>query len=188
MKTHEAPKTNGSIRLSHNTAVGKRSSSPGAQRLPESNANKNLKQQASIIDVDKKDEKVIEDSKNILDEHRRKHLAKMKDDDFKFIDTSFESDLPPTLSQLQNAPIAASSPSSLTPTTLTTAETIAATIISSENEIGQLNSINNQVHASNVGNNVNARKGSSCVDLGVDSAVEDSTVSLEQVLTFIVYK
>lgn len=195
MKTHEAPRTNGSIKMNHNQMMAKKTPSPMTQKA--FNHHHQRKPSNEI------DNRAGVDSKiKASGDQRRKNLTKLKSDELKFIDTSCESDLPPTLSQLQrksvqisieNVPNALSSQSSLTPTTAGT------TIISLENEnVQQLNSINKgdvgaivrgrESDASlNVGTYMQAEGGGVTMknshdrDMGVDSAVEDSTVSLEQV-------
>lgn len=67
---------------------------------------KSLKHLASTGNDDLKDSPSPSTETNIsLDGHNKKYkkkfLSKTKEDDLKFIDTSVESDLPPTLSQLQ---------------------------------------------------------------------------------------
>ena len=108
----------------------------------------------------------------------RRHLTKTKEEDLKFIDTSMESDLPPTLSQLQRKSIhisieyqPLSSPSSTTATT-------ATTILSIDSE--QLNSISRDIDVpANIATNHLTPENK---DLPVDSAVEDSTtISIDQV-------
>lgn len=225
MKTHEVPKTNGSIRMNHNHMVQKKIAPPSPQALTNKNMNfhhqhqqqqqqQQQKQKPSIeieeCNRNENESKTIDCLKTINEDgQRRKNLAKSKADELKFIDTSFESDLPPTLSQLQrksvqisieNVPVTLSSPTSLTPTTID--NTAATTIISLEHETEeqqqlQLNLIDDKsgdidVSSLNVGTNVQSMQPlnemtvggtlmKSLHDMGVDSAVEDSTVSIEQV-------
>jgi len=185
MKTHEMPKTNGSIRMTNNHMIANKNSPSPVPQKPASN----LKQQRPSIEIDDCNEKIdegksIEEPKINSNVHSRRSLMKSKTDELKFIDTSCESDLPPTLSQLQRKsvqieeiPVIFASPPT-SPTNLTT-----TTIISLENEQRQFNSINNkdELIQSNVGTNVQTRGQRNSHDMGVDSAVEDSTVSLEQV-------
>ncbi|CAG9805899.1 unnamed protein product [Chironomus riparius] len=183
MKTHEMPKTNGSIRMTNNHMIANKNS---PCPVPQKSAS-NQKLQRPSIEIDdcngKIDEgKSIEEPKINSNVHTRRSLMKSKTDELKFIDTSCESDLPPTLSQLQRKsvqieeiPVIFASPPT-SPTTLTT------TIISLENEQRQFNSINNkdELIQNNVGTIVQTRGQRNSHDMGVDSAVEDSTVSLEQ--------
>jgi hypothetical protein len=193
MKTHEVhPKANGSLRLSHGTIKAVKEVPKNQQQKDKlSNGQQEFSQQVSI-QTDACSDSINDDnsmrSKNSLNSNAqrpRKLLSKTKEEDLKFIDTSLDSDLPPTLSQLQRKsvqnsiePQTFSSPLSLTPTTVTT------TVISLENE--QLNSISREVDRLNVAMSI-YREGSShdsasCKELAVDSAVEDSTsFSLEQV-------
>jgi hypothetical protein len=189
LKTHENnPKLNGSLRLSHGTA-----------RTTKEAANNNNHQKNKLpngpepinrlsIQIDGNSDNSSIRSKNSLNHSQRprKFLSKTREEDLKFIDTSVESDLPPTLSQLQrkSVQISFSSPSSLTPTTATT------TIVSMENE--QLNSIS-QVdglnEAANVQKEENSHDSTGCRELAVDSAVEESTsISMEQVSSNICFR
>ena len=108
----------------------------------------------------------------------RRHLTKTKEEDLKFIDTSMESDLPPTLSQLQRKSVhisteyqPLSSPSSTTATT-------ATTILSIDSE--QLNSISRDIDMpANMATNLLTIENK---DLHAESTLEDSTtISIDQV-------
>lgn len=123
-----------------------------------------------------------EKSKNSLNssitngQRMRRQLTKTKEEDLKFIDTSIESDLPPTLSQLQRKSVhitieyqPLSSPSSTTATT-------ATTILSLDS--AQLNSISRDVNIATNHLGVTSEN----KDSPVDSTVEDSTtISIDQV-------
>lgn len=187
MKTHDNnPKVNGSMRLSHGTIKA-------AKEIVNNNNNQKSKLgngptekiNRLSIQIDANSDNITDNSsirsKNSFNHSQRprKFLSKMKEEDIKFIDTSVESDLPPTLSQLQrkSVQISFSSPSSLTPTTTT------MTVISLENE--QLNSISFEVDRLN---GVSRQKeeishdSTGCRELVVDSAVEESaSLSIEQV-------
>lgn len=188
MKTHEIhPKANGSLRLSHGSIAVKKEVITSKDKLP--NGQVDTKQRLSI-QTDANSDSITDNhsmrSKNSLSsnaQRTRKYLSKTKEEDLKFIDTSVDSDLPPTLSQLQRKsvqisiePQTFSSPSSLTPTTATT------TIISLENE--QLNSISREVDGLNGAMSVYRDKNShdSAVgrELTVDSA-DSASLSIEQV-------
>lgn len=162
--------------------------------MTHNNNNNNAKRTTpSPSPVEKQTQAICESNENnkkidlINNDERRKNLSKIKSEELKFIDTSCESDLPPTLSQLQRKSVQISienvslSPSPLTP------------IISLEHDNVQqqlqLNPINNERICEEadaslyVGTNVQAANSAvkGAHDMGVDSAVEDSTVSLEQV-------
>lgn len=188
MKTHDNnTKANGSVRLSHGTIKAKKEPQNNNQqcsKLPNDPLETNRVQtDANSNSINDNHSLRSKNSLNSNAQRTRKLLSKTKEEDLKFIDTSVESDLPPTLSQLQRKsvqisiePRTFSSPSSLTPTTAMT-----TTIISLENE--QLNSIKREVDGvMNVHGEESSHDSAACRELGVDSAVEDSTsYSIEQV-------
>lgn len=187
MKTHETTKTNGSIRMTNNHMVDKNNKIPQCPAIQQKKelCDEQQKEKSPSIEIDECNESKTIATFKVLNGQTRRNLMKHKTDELKFIDTSCESDLPPTLSQLQRKsvqieeiPVVLESPT--TPSTLNT------TIISLENEQRQLNSINEQnVTLNSVGNNKQTASMKNAHDIGVDSAVEDSTVSLEQVDVFI---
>jgi hypothetical protein len=167
MKTHEIhPKANGSLRLSHNHVAVINSDS----RVSE---DKSDRQRLSIQTEDGSESHSERSKSSFISNHGqrpRKLLSKMREDDLKFIDTSVESDLPPTLSRLQrkSVQISIEQPSISSPTT-------ATTIISSE-----LNSINQDANGS--ANNQQSKRSHDNRELAVDSAVGESPISsFEQV-------
>lgn len=93
-------KTNGSVRLKQGANSGKNSSQAAGGKKPtrpsisdasESDKTQDTRSLQSRPSVDSSDQRP----------NAKKFLSKMKADDLKFIDTSVDSDLPPTLSQLQ---------------------------------------------------------------------------------------
>jgi hypothetical protein len=178
MKTHEVPKANRSIRM-HN-------------HLPTRNNNNNnnnlnpLPQQQCAVQQ-------TSEAANKIQQPRQRPSIEIQDcnegmnghkiEELRFIDTTSCCDTPNFAHRrsvqisIENIPL--QSPSSLSPTTIA-AESAATTIISLENEVQrQFNSID-----ANVGTNVQQAVTKPTHDMGVDSAVEDSTVSLEQVGVF----
>jgi len=192
MKTHEVqPKPNGSIRMSHNHVTNNHSHAnklPNAAEsvvvrrggeVPTNHNNNRQQQQQHRLSFQADDDNCSKNSSSGYGngQRMRRILSKTKEEELKFIDTSVESDLPPTLSQLQRKSVqisfehpTLSSPSSLTltPTTATT------TVNSLESE--QLHSISRDVDGV-------TPAAAAAKDLPVDSAVEDSTTtaSIEQV-------
>lgn len=92
-------------------------------------------------------------------------LKKTQNEDLKFIDTSMESDLPPTLSSLQQKKLYPHS-------TIIEAHPSSPLTVTITNEPDNLESI-----SQNVENNNQLTTGDKHLDVGVDSAVEDSTLS-----------
>jgi hypothetical protein len=197
MKTHEIPtKINGSIR--HVTP--RKTPSPLPQTANKIENQMQLRANRPSIEIDDYNDRVDENKndENGNNENRRKILSKTKNEDLKFIDTSCESDLPPSLSQLQRKSVHISSENVMLPIIIRTEPSSPITSLANENV--QLNlidekpsancvdcvDVNNDVdddekqHHSSVGTNVQNKKNAH-PDLGVDSAVEDSTISLEQV-------
>lgn len=176
MKTHEVPKTTRSIRM-HN-------------HLPTRNNNNNNnnlnplpQQQSSVQQTSEASNKIQQprERPSIEIEDCNEEMNCHKIEELRFIDTTSCCDTPNFAHRrsvqisIENIPL--QSPSSLSPTTIA-ADSAATTIISLENEVQQ------QLNSSegvNVGKNVQQAVTKSTHDMGVDSAVEDSTVSLEQV-------
>lgn len=204
MKTHEVQpsKANGSIRMSHNHGAAAnngnkippnlvREISKESHKIPEHRHRLSFQIDMPDNDNNKDDthsvrSKMSQNSSSNF-QKPRKYLSKTQEEDLKFIDTSVESDLPPTLSKLQRKSVQISveqqpfmsSPSSPTPTT---ADTVTTAIVSLASE--QLNSISRDVDGLAVGNTRgSSRKNSHDYrDTTVDSAVEDSTTtSIDQV-------
>lgn len=90
MKIQEAnPKENGSVRLkSKSSKIKEAQATPPSQKSSED-------RNYSLINQDTSNSEPMNGNRS------KKLLSKCKDDDLKFIDTSVESDLPPTLSRLQ---------------------------------------------------------------------------------------
>lgn len=181
MKTHEVPKANGSIRMhNHLTTRNNNNNNNNLSPLPQ--------QQAAVQQTSEAANKIQlpRQRPSIEIEDCNEGINCNKAGEFRFIDTTSCCDTP-NLSHrrsvqisIENIPL--QSPSSLSPTTIAAAEsaaTIPTTIISLENEVQQQLS---PIDASNVGTNVQQAVTKATHDMGVDSAVEDSTVSLEQVM------
>lgn len=183
IKTQEMyPKANGSVRLKHKVSTNYQKKS--------SNLDKDIPKRVistlhSENDAVEKKSAQSGQRLNPKNDSRigRKGLSKSRDDDLKFIDTSLESDLPPTLSQLQRKSVQVSTEFDV-PTLSSSLQTPSSpplnssAIISSDSN--QLSSIegSNANYPATIGSH---RKR----DLPVDSAVEDSvTISLEQVKYF----
>lgn len=184
MKTHEIPKANGSIRMTNNHMIANKNSHFPAHQKSTAANHQQQKHRPSIEIEEINEGKIIEEPKVNGNGQSRRNLMKAKTEELKYIDTSCESDLPPTLSglqqrksvQIEENPIVLASPTT----------TLATTIISLENEHQQLNPINDSSNEdapeNNVGTNVQTNTARNSHDMGVDSAVEESTVSLEQVM------
>lgn len=117
---------------------------------------------------------------------RRKFLSKNKDEELKFIDTSVESDLPPTLSQLQRKNVQISVDHEVAPSPsseLNAFQQTTSTTINSFRE-EQLRLISRQINdLSNVANNNHVKSSHGSRKLSDDSIAEDSaTISLVQVI------
>lgn len=176
MKTHEVPKVNGSIRMhNHLTTRNNNNNNNNLNPLPQ--------QKAAVQQTSEAANKIQQSRQrpSIEIEDCNEGIKCNKTEEFRFIDTTSCCDTP-NLSHrrsvqisIENIPL--HSPSSLSPTTIA-AESVATTIISLENEVQQLSPIN----GTNVGTNVQQTVTKQAHDVGVDSAVEESTVSLEQVI------
>ncbi|KAG5682434.1 hypothetical protein PVAND_011787 [Polypedilum vanderplanki] len=190
LKTHEIPKVNGSIKMNHNNNINniKRTPSPIEQKIV---CNKINVKRTSFCECNDDNEGIKLPINN--DKQHRKCLAKLKNEDLKFIDTSCESDLPPTLSQLQRKSVhisnenIVSSPLLSSPTTTTTLAIISLECDNMHQK--QLNIINNEERGDRVNTSLNvttipkiSTSGTTknIHDMGADSAVEDSTISIEQ--------
>lgn len=182
MKTHEIKKNNGSIRM-HNQ-VQTKSSINKNESIPQHGSASHLKAVTNNLEQQKRPSIEIEECDKILHQTTNERIL----DDLKFIDTTSYSETP-SLSNLQNVQASIEcvnlhSSCSLSPTlgeNITASEgsiVIPTTIISLENEHAhkkQLNTINGKSTASVVRTKISH-------DIGVDSAVEESTISLEQVM------
>lgn len=177
MKTHEVPKANGSIRM-HN-------------HLTTRNGNNNNHNLSPLLQQQQAAVQQTSEAANKMQQPRQRPSIEIEDchegpkvEEMKFIDNTSCCDTPNLNHRLsvqisvENIPL--QSPSSLSPTTIAaeSAATIPTTIISLENEVQQQLS---PIDSSNVGTNVEQAVTKATHDMGVDSAVEDSTVSLEQV-------
>lgn len=176
MKTHEAPRANGSIRMQPNHVVTRNNINNSKPMHKHQNENISPKPQLKIQKEQIRPSIEIEECNLIGGE------------ELKFIDTASYCETPKlSIADQQDVKIsieniALQSPGLLNPTQLNAeSDSNLHTSITSlgGNEEKQLNSINRE--SVNVGtikqqaNNTN--------DVGVDSAVEDSTISLEQVMT-----
>ncbi len=175
MKTHEAPKANGSIRMhNHLTTRNSNNNNNNLNALPQ--------QQTAVQQTSETTNKMHSQSRqrpSIEIENCNEGINCNKIEELRFIDTNTSCCDTPNLSNrrasvqisIENIPTAKSASDESAPT-------IPTTIISLENEKQQLNPIDSM----SVGNKVQqAAVKSTHNDFGVDSAVEDSTVSLEQV-------
>lgn len=180
MKTHEKHKPNGSIRM-HNHLNNKKNA------IVNKNNNSNPIPQQVTANIPRLSIE-IENCNVALEKNTQDTLNCQRNEDLKFIDTTSYCETP-NLSHRLNVHasienVALQSPSSLSPTTVTEVENvliIPTTIISLESdeaEEQQLNPINGECVLNMVRTKVTH-------DMGVDSAVEESTVSLEQVMTHI---
>lgn len=179
LKTHENKKMNGSIRMHPHMAIKNKNTT---NQLPHRESAMNLKSNANDVVKCHRPSIEIEDCDGIVLDGKEQ-----KFDELKFIDTASVCCEVPNLSHHQNVQVSIEnvnlqSPTSLSPTIGIVAESsshIPTTIASLENEEEQLNSINGKC----VSNTMMKTHVPTVVthDMGVDSAVEESTVSLEQV-------
>lgn len=144
LKIHETQlKSNGSVRLKQDGTGQSQKKNKKINQLSKAALIDNaLKQQRSSIES----ESSISSNKAEL--RRKKLLSKNQDDELKFIDTSVESDLPPTLSTLQRKRQCYSiEPKLSTPSVLLTKTPIEANYIKTNqlNEIHQI-SENEQIN------------------------------------------
>lgn len=160
MKTHDVrAKTNGSVRMSHNPANTRNDAPPGFSRQTSKN---------SSDGVNDNDREKNSPNTPLNGQRAKKFLSKNRDDDLKFIDTSVESDLPPTLSQLQRKSVQISFER---PTFAS-----GSTTIISLDEVTSANDFNQEEIKTDKANTP------PCKDFFIDSAVDSLTNSLEQVI------
>jgi hypothetical protein len=170
MKTHEAPRANGSIRMQPNHVVS-RNNNNSKPMLQHKKENVSPKPQLKIQREQIRPSIEIEEC-NLIDR-----------EELKFIDTTSYCETP----KLSNADqrdvkisienIALQTPGLLNAESDSNLQTSITSLAGNEEK--QLNLINGE--SVNVGTN----KQSNTNDVGVDSAVEDSTISLEQVMTHV---
>lgn len=155
MKTQDVQiKANGSVRIGRgansNKSSAKGSSNPDkhAPNAVGENSKLNKKTRPSVSDNSESDKtndthslrsRPSVDSSSDQRPNTKKFLSKIKPDDLKFIDTSVESDLPPTLSQLQRKSVQISFDSS--PSTPPAVHTIENDAANSFNSLGNSNGI-----------------------------------------------
>lgn len=170
------PRPNGSVRLKHNHSVSnQKKPSNLEQESPKCPAAMSTLQVA-VFDADGASSISEQRTSTTSDSRiRRKGLSKTKDDDLKFIDTSLESELPPTLSQLQRKSVQISTDHQVpTSSSSLQANLSSPTTPINSSSSNQLNSID-VAHHKAIGSHGSR-------DVAADSAVEDSiTISLEQV-------
>lgn len=174
MKTHEKPKPNGSIRMhnhlnnKNNAVVNKNNNSnPLPQQVSANNLQNNPR-----LSIE------IEDCNVVLEKEIEENLICQRIDDLKFIDTTSYCETPKLLRH-QNVHASIENINLQSPSTVIESSLIIPTTIislESEAEEPQLNPINGECALNMVRTKVTH-------DMGVDSAVEESTVSLEQVMT-----
>lgn len=161
MKTHDVrSKPNGSVRMSHNPA-----NTPNINDAPPGFSRRTSKN--STDDVNDNDREKNTPDTPLNGQRAKKFLSKNREDDLKFIDTSVESDLPPTLSQLSRKTVQISFER---PTFAS-----ASTTFTSLDEVASANDFDHE------GFNTDKATSPPCKDFLIDSAV-DSLNSLEQVI------
>lgn len=183
IKTQEMyPKANGSVRLKHKASVNHLKKSSNLDKDNSKKTISTLQAESNVVDTISAQSDQRLDPKNDS-RIRRKGLSKSKDDDLKFIDTSLESDLPPTLSQLQRKSVQVSTEFDV-PTLSSSLQTPSSPPLDSSAIISADSNQLSSIEGSN-GNYPITIGSHTKRDMTVDSAVEDSiTISLEQVKFF----
>lgn len=183
IKTQEMyPKANGSVRLKHKASVNHLKKSLNLDKDNSKKTISTLQAESNVVDTISAQSDQRLDPKNDS-RIRRKGLSKSKDDDLKFIDTSLESDLPPTLSQLQRKSVQVSTEFDV-PTLSSSLQTPSSPPLDSSAIISADSNQLSSIEGSN-GNYPITIGSHTKRDMTVDSAVEDSiTISLEQVKHF----
>lgn len=158
MKTHAA-KSNGSVKLKYNDGATKSDT--------EAQAKQHMGDLSELVNGE------TTDSDNQNGDRRRKLLSKTKEEDLKFIDTSVESELAPTLSRLQRKSVQI----------FTEDQTVS--VPSSGTESTDINAIilinHGKISSGNRENGINDYQICTLVD---NAAADDSSsISLEQVIS-----
>lgn len=188
MKINEPPSTNkiGSIRMTHehatynnvngqyktNTPIPK-GSSKQHQELKETRKDEaklvkpNNGHRLSFV-IDDDDEIKLSRNNSQGSSRSKRLLKRTQEEELKFIDTSIESDLPPTLSSLQQRKL---NPHS-NPHTIIESHPSSPLTVTITNEQDNLESISQSVE-----NNNQLTTNNNHLDVGVDSAVEESIIS-----------